>query len=120
MSPTRRDLIKTLAALGAGSVVPALPETAPTVSQDEETKAGSTEYRLFGTVTLYDPSNKVMLMGKIAFLSDGASRSEIVISNDDSGDHERLIFTGETNCQWVCCLIDRARETYSHHDIWEV
>lgn len=70
------------------------------------------DHTLSGNALLVDTANAVMLGGGLTLRSDGASRSEIVLMNPDTGQEERLVFaTGRT---WVPVwqLIQVIRELY--------
>jgi hypothetical protein len=68
--------------------------------------------RLFGNATLIDSDNAVMLGGGLALLSDGQSRSEIVVSDPVSGQEERLVFSKGNSWIPVFHLIQVIRELY--------
>lgn len=72
---------------------------------------------LAGSTTLLDSANAMMLSGNIAFLSDGKSRSEIVIEDPESGRVERLVFSQASTWVAVYHLIQVIRELYQTNDL---
>lgn len=74
-------------------------------------------YRLFGNATLIDSDNAVMLGGGLALLSDGQSRSEIVVKDPESGQEERLVFRGGNRWIPVFHLIQVIRELYQSDEL---
>lgn len=74
-------------------------------------------HRLFGNATLVDSENAVMLGGGLALLSDGASRSEIVVSDPESGQEERLVFSRGNSWIPVFHLIQVIRELYQKDEL---
>jgi hypothetical protein len=75
------------------------------------------DYRLFGHVTLIDTNNAQLLGGEFALLSDGESRSEIVVANPDTGEEERLTFTKGASWLPVFHLIETMRALYPSDDL---
>lgn len=73
--------------------------------------------KLFGQSMLFDGTSKVILRGEIALMSDGKSRSEIHVKNEETGMTERLVFT--TGPLWipVLQLIQAIRDTHTEYDI---
>lgn len=69
-------------------------------------------HTLSGRALLVDDDNAVMLGGGLALLSDGQSRSEIIITDPKSGREERLIFTVGTTWVPVYHLIQVIRELF--------
>lgn len=69
-------------------------------------------HHLAGRTELVDGANAVTLSGRIAFVSDGQSRSEIVIADSESGQEERIVFTRGNSWVAVFHLIQVIRELY--------
>ena len=74
-------------------------------------------HRLFGNATLIDSENAVMLGGGLALLSDGSSRSEIIVSDPGSGQEERLVFSKGNSWIPVFHLIQVIRELYQSDEL---
>lgn len=67
---------------------------------------------LAGNVILFDKANSVLLSGRLALHSDGASRSEIVIAELEGDREERLVFARGSSWAPVYHLIQVIRELY--------
>lgn len=74
-------------------------------------------HELFGTARLADTETSVVLGGRLAFVSDGASRSEIIIGDADGGKEERLVFTIGTTWMAVYQLIQVIRDLYQADEL---
>lgn len=73
--------------------------------------------RLAGGAVLIDSANTMILSGNISFISDGKSRSEIVIMNPDSGREERLVFSHGSTWMAVYHLIQVIRELFQTNEL---
>ena len=73
--------------------------------------------KLFGQSMLMDGDTRVVLRGEIALMTDGRNRSEIHVTNEETGMMERLVFT--TGSLWipVMQLIQAIREMHDPVDV---
>ncbi len=75
---------------------------------------------LAGNAILLDQATSVLLSGRLALISDGHSRSEIVIRELDGEREERLVFTSGSTWAPVYHLIQVIRELYGEGQVQHI
>lgn len=72
---------------------------------------------LTGNSVLFDPSRGVVMRGEIRLHSDGKRRSEIFVTNDETGLSEHLVF--ESGSTWIAVLqmIQAVHDTHTLVDV---